>query len=703
MAQNPQQTNSNAANYPYNMYQNPYYQYPYYQSQYNSYPNTIQAKTNKIDTPLPPGVSPPGISPPGISTSRITPPGISPPGISPPGISPPGISPPGISPPGISPHGISPPGVTNFSSQPSPPGTSVTQNSLQTQPGYQIYSTYPYSYYYQQPYTNNPYTNPQTQTSFQPQPPPPPQQAPPPTYPPKTAPEPPSSIQSLPSINTTNKEKSLNNNNNNNNNNKSYNQITYNTDTISNNKFTPDYISVQVEAIKNRIEKNKQKEEMKKKEEEYPQSLKDYITKCYKICPKDKRDVLETELKSLITDAKLRNALFTIRWENMGLPAKCLDNPKSIENIVVSNNVLTNKNKRRFMDTSNSPSPYSSSSMEMDESLMGLSEKERIEEIKRRKRRMERFNDDYSAEMKKRQEKEVLNRQAEITKQMYINQNGNPDVVDWDQDTLVGTCQDLEKNYLRLTSAPDPATVRPLPVLRKTLKLLKEKWTKEQNYNYICDQFKSLRQDLTVQRIKNEFTVEVYEIHARIALEKGDLGEYNQCQSQLKQLYKLGLKGHEIEFLAYRLLYYVHTLNPKDMNSLISELTPEQRIHPFIKHALDVRTAVANGNYHKFFELYMDPPDNMAIYLMDHFVERERIKALKVMTKAYLTLSIPFIADELGFDTDEECIKLLKSVRCPIKKDKNKEYIIQGKIAHPIFNKKWQEITKKGIDIKGQI
>jgi len=339
----------------------------------------------------------------------------------------------------------------------------------------------------------------------------------------------------------------------------------------------------------------------------------------------------------------------------------------------------------------------------MDESLMKLPEKERMEEIKRRERRAKRFNDDFSAEMKKRQEKEVLKRQAEITKQMYIEQNGNPDVVDWDQDTLVGTCQDLEKNYLRLTSAPDPATVRPLPVLRKTLELLKRKWMEEQNYNYICDQFKSLRQDLTVQRIKNDFAVEVYEIHARIALEKGDLGEYNQCQSQLKQLYKLGFNGNVMEFTAYRLLYYLHTLNPKDINALISELTPEQKEHDFIKHALDVRSAVANGNYHKLFELYLNPPHNMACYLMDHFVERERIKALKVMTKAYLTLSIPFITDELGFDSEEECIQLLKSVKCPIKKDKNRELIISGKETHQIFFKKWQEITKRGIDIKGQI
>jgi len=79
---------------------------------------------------------------------------------------------------------------------------------------------------------------------------------------------------------------------------------------------------------------------------------------------------------------------------------------------------------------------------------------------------------------------------------------------------------DLEKRYFRLTSAPNPDNVRPLHVLEKTLEMLKRKWRSEANYSYICDQFKSLRQDLTVQHIKNDFVVTVYEIHARIALEK---------------------------------------------------------------------------------------------------------------------------------------------------------------------------------------
>lgn len=52
--------------------------------------------------------------------------------------------------------------------------------------------------------------------------------------------------------------------------------------------------------------------------------------------------------------------------------------------------------------------------------------------------------------------------------------------------------------YLRLTSAPDPATVRPETVLKKTIKMLREKWQQNEDYDYICEQLKSVRQDLTV-------------------------------------------------------------------------------------------------------------------------------------------------------------------------------------------------------------
>ncbi|KAI5575122.1 hypothetical protein BDE02_10G190800 [Populus trichocarpa] len=265
--------------------------------------------------------------------------------------------------------------------------------------------------------------------------------------------------------------------------------------------------------------------------------------------------------------------------------------------------------------------------------------------------------------------------------------------IDWDALTVKGTCQEIEKRYLRLTSAPDPSTVRPEEVLEKALLMVQNS---QKNYLYKCDQLKSIRQDLTVQRIQNQLTVKVYETHARLALEAGDLPEYNQCQSQLKTLYAEGIEGRHMEFAAYNLLCVIlHSNNNRDLVSSMSRLTEGTKKDKAVKHALAVRAAVTSGNYVMFFRLYKEAP-NLNTCLMDLYVEKMRYKAVSCMSWSYRpTIPVSYIAQVLGFssasdgndekDSDgsglEECVEWMKAHGACLTTDNNGEMQLDTKAS----------------------
>jgi hypothetical protein len=263
------------------------------------------------------------------------------------------------------------------------------------------------------------------------------------------------------------------------------------------------------------------------------------------------------------------------------------------------------------------------------------------------------------------------------------------------QYSVVGTCKTMEKRYLRLTSAPDPALVRPESVLKKWLVELKKLWTtKQKDWKYIEDQMRAIRQDLTVQNLRGSFTRTVYELNARWALETGDLGQFNQCQTQLIQLHEFAEDVNEdirAEFLCYRLLYYTFQNLRVDEQIFLNKVmkNEEVKMHRFIRFALSVRTALVTSNFSRYFTLsdrartgdHQLAPSHV-YYLMRAFESRQRMMALAVLTRAIATpIMVSWLCEMLKFQGTDECLKFITENGGVMKN----ESTIDPKASFPLF------------------
>ena len=280
---------------------------------------------------------------------------------------------------------------------------------------------------------------------------------------------------------------------------------------------------------------------------------------------------------------------------------------------------------------------------------------------------------------------------------------------------ISGTCQRLEKDYYRLTSAPKAADVRPPGVLLEALFSIQNRWysgdihktavhkatdggkktiSKEESlqeaYIYFCSQLKAMRQDLMVQHLSGtNIAVAVMEAHARVALECSDLNEFNQCQTQLKQMYDAstrrtdaleGVGGGEnltdnsCEFLAYRLLYFIYLRGNQqyragntDLVYLLRELQPEEEKNPAVQHALKIRAALQQSNYIQFFRLYRETP-NLGKCILGMMLDSVRLKFLQRAVRASgpTALVVADLLVDMAFEENEAGVKFLLNAGCAI-------------------------------------
>ncbi|KAJ3576457.1 hypothetical protein NP233_g417 [Leucocoprinus birnbaumii] len=435
--------------------------------------------------------------------------------------------------------------------------------------------------------------------------------------------------------------------------------------------------------------------------ESWPPQLKEWVAKCLGQMTDANRSEAQTELRQVIADAFAAQTLWTTDWQGVQLKSLAPKPPlnfsnlkrKSIENHPPPMSKKAKKALKQAQHAHVTTGSHSSSIVDYNDQLA-------------LNRRAERFQREH--ELERMKQLRVVSAKVTNGRAGSAFSNGStpdepeadPNVLDWDKHTIVGTSQEIFKEYLRLTSEPKPETIRPYAVLQVTLGELKKRWREKAPYHWICSQFKSLRQDLTVQRIKNEFTVQVYEIHARMALETSDMVEYNQCQATLKTLYDLGIPGKVEEFAAYRILMFLHGRNRSELNLYVGQLTKKQKLDEAVKHALAVQRALAMGNYHSLFELYLSAP-NMGAYIMDHFIDRERTRALITITKAYRKIPLTFIHNELAFDSLEATQTFLVDHSCSSFLDVN-DKSLDCKAANPTLSETYESKYRR-VGIKGAI
>lgn len=372
-----------------------------------------------------------------------------------------------------------------------------------------------------------------------------------------------------------------------------------------------------------------------------PQSVRNYIYRAYGSCKtKGQKDSMERSLKQLISTSQSDGSLHTKNWDSMPVPL-VLDAPHS-EQLELAQSIADKIGEPEKKKNKKNKKP------KRDDSLLQMNEK-----------RAARFGDVVVVAKKKKSKSNKF-----FTATPEFGEDGNFDL---DSLRVVGTCENLEKKYLRLTSAPDPSTVRPVRVLKQTLDMLLNKWEAKSDYDassvylYVSEQFRSMRQDLTVQNVKTVFAVNVYEKNARIAIEMGDMHEFNACQTQLWSLYTFGDKEHTKnleEFTSYRILYFEYTKNYIELGATYAHKNFLGLENDVINHAELVRRAVDDCNWVRFKLLYKNAP-NMNRLFMKILLVNFRKRVLKNVLKSRMK-AIPYqqVTKRLDFGIENDFVNM---------------------------------------------
>ena len=240
-------------------------------------------------------------------------------------------------------------------------------------------------------------------------------------------------------------------------------------------------------------------------------------------------------------------------------------------------------------------------------------------------------------------------------------------------DGIVGTCQEVERRYVRVQSQPEAASVRPVEVLRQSLLAVARREAACEPYADTGDFYMSICQDLRLQGIEDETAVAAREAFALCAMRArvGPPGEnagmdvktLSDCLLHLNTLYARNPgQPRQLEFAVYRFLMWLG-LTASGRSDTYAQLTASLKAlaayspHLAVKHASDVMSSVVLGDAHRYFALAASLPAEAEEQRHIHdtlIAPAMRTKMYQTVLKAYkFAIPLQDVGQLLGLHGDE--------------------------------------------------
>lgn len=246
----------------------------------------------------------------------------------------------------------------------------------------------------------------------------------------------------------------------------------------------------------------------------------------------------------------------------------------------------------------------------------------------------------------------------------------------------------LEKKYERLdlSSNLNNNNLRDLYTLKKSFKYVLEKYNENNDYSYIISQLKSIRQELIIQKIKDNFVIEVYEKSVELSIENNDIPNFNVSISYLiNDLYPFIPNKNFIKFYRYYLIYN-SIYDIKDL-SVILKTNNFKENKKELKDILNIIKIINEKNYIKLIVEISKLKSEKEKKLFENYFPKIKLLSLILMCYGYFTtIPIKFIQEKLLFKNEKTCVNFLKENNA-ILDEEEKNFLCRNSIKNLLDNK----------------